>query len=163
MDMKTWDAVVVGSGPNGLSAAVALARAGHSVKVVEGQSTLGGGARTLPLTLPGFQHDLCSAIHPMAMGSPFFEELELQKHGVEFIQSPYAFAHPLGDRAATLRRGVEETAAKLGPDEKAWLSLMKPLARDFEVLKRFMYYPVTKPPLGSPIAAANFGLKALQS
>jgi len=162
--MKQWDAVVVGSGPNGLAAAVALARAGHSVKVIEGQPTLGGGARTLPLTLPGFAHDLCSAIHPMAAASPYFAELELEKHGVEFVHSPYALVHPLrGDRAAILERGVEATAARLGVDEKAWLKLMRPLVRDFEVLKRFMYYPVTKPPLGSPIAAANFGLKALQS
>lgn len=161
--MKAYDAIVVGSGPNGLAAAVALARAGHSVKVLEGQSTFGGGARTLPLTLPGFQHDLCSAIHPMALGSPFFEELELTKHGVEFVHSPYAFAHPLGNRAAILERSVEATAARLGPDEKAWLSVMKPLARDFDVLKRFMYYPATKPPLNAPLAAANFGLKAMQS
>ena len=161
--MKQWDAVIVGSGPNGLAAAVALARAGHSVKVLEGQSTLGGGARTLPLTIPGFQHDLCSAIHPMAAGSPFFAELELEKHGVEYVHSPYAIAHPLGDGAAILERGVEATASRLGVDEKAWLKLMKPLARDFDVLKRFMYYPVTKPPLNAPLAAANFGLKALQS
>jgi phytoene dehydrogenase-like protein len=161
--MKQWDAVVVGSGPNGLAAAVALARAGHSVKVIEGQATLGGGARTLPLTLPGFQHDLCSAIHPMAAGSPFFEELELHKHGVEFVHSPYSFAHPLRNSTALLERSVEATAARLGPDEKAWLRVMKPLARDFDVLKRFMYCPVTKPPLNAPFAAANFGLKALQS
>ncbi len=161
--MKAYDAIVVGSGPNGLAAAVALARAGHSVKVFEGQSTFGGGARTLPLTLPGFQHDICSAIHPMAMGSPFFEELELTKHGVEFVHSPYALAHPLGNKAAVLERGVEATAARLGPDQKAWLSVFKPLARDFDVLKRFMYYPATKPPLNAPIAAANFGIKAIQS
>lgn len=161
--MKAYDAVVVGSGPNGLAAAVALAKAGHSVKVVEGQSTLGGGARTLPLTLPGFQHDLCSAIHPMALGSPYFAELELEKHGVEYVHSPFPLVHPLGDHAAVLERGVEATAARLGPDEKAWLELMKPLARDFDVLKRFMYYPATKPPLNAPIAAANFGLKAMQS
>ena len=161
--MKAYDAVVVGSGPNGLAAAVALAKAGHSVKVVEGQSTLGGGARTLPLTLPGFQHDLCSAIHPMALGSPYFAELELEKHGVEYVHSPFPLVHPIGAHAAILERGVEATAARLGPDEKAWLNLMKPLARDFDVLKRFMYYPVTSPPLNAPIAAANFGLKALQS
>jgi|APLak6261679142_1056127.scaffolds.fasta_scaffold00015_76 phytoene dehydrogenase-like protein len=162
--MKKWDAVVVGSGPNGLSAAVALARAGRSVKVIEGQPTLGGGARTLPLTLPGFQHDLCSAIHPMAAASPFFQELELRKLGVEFVHSPFAFVHPLrGERAAILERGVEATAARLGADEKAWLRVMRPLVRDFEVLKQFMFNPVTKPPLGAPIAAANFGLKALQS
>lgn len=161
--MKTWDAVVVGSGPNGLSAAVALARAGHSVKVIEGQSTLGGGARTLPLTLPGFQHDLCSAIHPLAFNSPFFKELELEKHGVDYVHSPYALAHPLGEGAAVLERSVEATAASLGEDEGAWLRVMKPLARDFEVLTHLMYSPITKPPLRAPFAAANFGLKALQS
>jgi phytoene dehydrogenase-like protein len=161
--MSVLDAVVIGSGPNGLAAAVELARKGHSVRVIEGQPTLGGGARTLPLTLPGFQHDLCSAIHPMAAASPFFEELELTKHGVEFVHSPHPLVHPLDGGAAILERSVEATAARLGPDEKAWLRVMKPLARDFETLKRFMFYPVTKPPLNAPIAAMNFGLKALQS
>lgn len=159
-----WDAVVVGSGPNGMSAAVALARAGHSVLVLEGQPTLGGGARTLELTLPGFQHDLCSAIHPMALASPFFRELELERHGVEFIHSPYPLVHPLdGERAAVLERSVEATAARLGPDERAWLSVMSPLARDVEVLHQLVLRPVTSPPLGSPLAAARFGLQALQS
>lgn len=162
--MKRWDAVVVGSGPNGLAAAVALARAGHSVLVLEGQSTLGGGARTLELTLPGFRHDLCSAIHPLAFASPFFEELELQKHGVEFIHSPVPVAHPLdGGRAAVLERGVEATAARLGPDERAWRSLMGPLVRDFEVLRRLVLNPVARPPLEDALAAARFGVAALQS
>ncbi len=162
--MKRWDAVVVGSGPNGLAAAVALARAGHSVKVFEGQSTLGGGARTLPLTLPGFQHDLCSAIHPMAVASPFFKELELDKHGVEYVHSPLAVAHPLdGGRVAVLERGVEATAARLGADEGPWLRLMRPLVRDVEVLQHLMFSPVTRPPLHAPRAAARFGLDALRS
>lgn len=162
--MKRYDAVVVGSGPNGLSAAVALARAGHSVKVIEGQSTLGGGARTLPLTLPGFQHDLCSAIHPMAMASPFFRELELEKHGVEFVHSPHALVHVLGaNRVAILDRDVDATAARLGVDEQAWRRLMRPLVDHFEVLEHFMFNPITHLPLKFPVRAAQFGLKALQS
>ncbi|MFZ5443990.1 MAG: phytoene desaturase family protein [Myxococcota bacterium] len=162
--MKRWDAIVVGSGPNGLAAAVALARAGHSVKVIEGQPTLGGGARTLELTLPGFQHDLCSAIHPMALASPFFRELELEKLGVDFIHSPYPLVHPLeGGRVAVLERSVEATAARLGRDERAWLRVMQPLARDFDVVKHLALSPVTRPPLGAPVGAARFGLQALQS
>lgn len=162
--MKRWDAVVVGSGPNGLAAAVALARAGHAVLVLEGQPTLGGGARTLPLTLPGFQHDVCSAIHPLALASPFFRELELTKHGVEFLHAPFAAAHPLdGGRAAVLAHGVEATAARLGKDERAWLRLMRPLVRDFDVLRELVLSPVTRPPLRSPLAMARFGLDALQS
>jgi phytoene dehydrogenase-like protein len=100
----------------------------------------------------------------MAAASPFFEELELTRHGVEFVHSPYPLVHPLdGGGQAILERSVEATAARLGPDEEAWLRVMKPLARDFETLKRFMFYPVTKPPLNAPLAAMNFGLKALQS
>ena len=159
------DAVVVGSGPNGLSAAVVLAKAGFRVEVVEGQSTFGGGARTLELTLPGFQHDVCSAIHPLAAGSPFFAELQLEQHGVEFIHSPYPLAHPLpGGRAAIMERSVEATASRLGPDADAWVKVMAPLVRDFEVLKHVMYSPVTKPPpLTAPLTLAKFGLGSLQS
>lgn len=159
------DAVVVGSGPNGLAAAVTLAKAGHSVQVLEGQPTLGGGARTLELTLPGFKHDLCSAIHPLAAGSPFFASLELEKHGVEFIHSPFPLVHPLeGREAAVLERTVDATAARLGPDADAWRKLMAPLVRDFEVLKHLMYSPVTTPPpLSAPLTLAKFGLGSLQS
>lgn len=162
--MKQWDAVVVGSGPNGLTAAVLLAKAGHSVLVVEGQSTLGGGARTLPLTLPGFQHDVCSAIHPMAVGSPVFQALELDKLGVEYVHSPVAVAHPLdGGRAAVLERGVDATAERLGPDARVWRRLMAPLVRDYDALKALLYSPVSRPPLRSPLLAARFGLHALES
>lgn len=161
---RTWDAVVVGSGPNGLAAAVALAKAGHSVKVIEGQPTYGGGARTLELTLPGFRHDVCSAIHPMGAASPFFAELGLEQHGVEFIHSPAPLAHPLvGGTAAVLERDVEATAAGLGVDEAAYLKLMKPLVRDFDAVKPLLMNPVTRPPLKAPLKAARFGLHALRS
>ncbi len=156
-----WDAIVVGSGPNGLAAAVCLAKAGHSVKVIEGQDTFGGGARTLPLTLPGFQHDLCSAIHPMAATSPFFKELELEKHGVELLHSRFPVVSPLRDgRAAVMERSVDATAARLGPDERAWRELMQPFADNFEAIRQLILSPVTRPP---PVRAARFALESLHS
>jgi phytoene dehydrogenase-like protein len=163
--MKRLDAVVVGSGPNGLSAAVALARAGFSVKVLEAQPTPGGGARTLPLTLPGYRHDVCSAIHPLAAASPFFRELKLETRGVRFIHPAAPLAHPLdGGQVAMLERSVDETAAGLGADEHRYRALMAPLVRDFdEVLLPLVMNPVTQPPLGTPFKSALFGLKALQS
>ncbi len=165
MTAKPLDAVVLGSGPNGLSAALTLARAGRSVKVIEGQPTIGGGARTMPLTLPGFQHDLCSAIHPLAAASPFFATLDLAKHGVEFIHSPYPLVHPLsGGRAAVLHRSVDETAARLGADERRYRQIFKPLVEHFDSLKPLLFNPLTKPPLKSnPLIAALFGLQALKS
>lgn len=93
--MTSYDAIVVGSGPNGLSAAIVLARAGLSVLVREANETIGGGARSLPLTLPGFTHDIGSAVHPMAAASPFFRSLSLEKHGLEWIQPPIPLIHPL--------------------------------------------------------------------
>ncbi|MER2560452.1 MAG: NAD(P)/FAD-dependent oxidoreductase [Myxococcaceae bacterium] len=162
--MKTYDAVVVGSGPNGLAAALVLAKAGHSVKVIEGQPTFGGGARSMALTQPGFVHDLCSAIHPLAAGSPFFSSLPLEKYGVRFIHSEFPLVNPLtGDDAAVLERSVEATAARLRSDEKAYLRVMKPLVDGFEDLKGLIFNPLTKPPLKAPLLAARFGLSALES
>src|SRR5512146_550926 len=111
------DALVVGSGPNGLAAAITLAQAGRSVRVIEGQPTPGGGTRTQELTLPGFWHDVCSAVHPMAVASPFFRSLPLAQCGLKWIDPPLALAHPFDDRpAAVLARSMDITCASLGQD-----------------------------------------------
>src|ERR687892_1617775 len=115
MARPSYDAVVVGAGPNGLAAAITIAREGRSVLLLEGQETIGGGTRSAELTLPGFVHDVCSAIHPMAVASPFFRELPLAEHGLEWVHPPIPVAHPLDDgTAAVLARSVDETAAALG-------------------------------------------------
>src|SRR5580698_4134047 len=125
------DVVVVGSGPNGLAAAVTLSAAGLRVLVVEGGPTIGGGCRTEELTLPGFQHDVCSAVHPLAGVSPFFAGLDLAARGVELLTPKVAFAHPLdGGRAAAVCGSVAQTAADLGPDQRAYERLLEPLVRD---------------------------------
>src|ERR1700738_2489 len=123
-----YDAIVVGSGPNGLAAAITLARAGLSVTVLEANSTIGGGTRSAELTLPGFIHDVCSAVHPLAAGSPFFKTLPLEQFGLDWIQPEIPLAHPLDDgSAAALQRDVDLTAQSLGHDARAYGSLMKPL------------------------------------
>src|SRR3982750_2902503 len=117
MVKKEFDAVVIGSGPNGLAAAITMQQQGLSVLVLEAATTVGGGTRSKELTLPGFLHDVCSAIHPMALASPFFRELPLAEHGLEWIQPPLPFAHPLdGGAAAFQARSVDETADQFGPD-----------------------------------------------
>ena len=125
------DAVVVGSGPNGLAAAVTLAAAGLRVQVIEGAATPGGGCRTEELTLPGFRHDVCSAAHPLALASPFFRRFGLEERGVRFAAPEVVIAHPLdGGRAAVVTRPVPDTAAGLGADAAAYRRLLGPLARD---------------------------------
>jgi phytoene dehydrogenase-like protein len=122
------DAVVVGSGPNGLAAAFVLASAGLSVTVYEAAPTPGGGCRTEELTLPGFRHDVCSAVHPLAAGSGFFQRYDVPAHGVRLLKPPVAFAHPLGGgRSAVVTGSVEETAGRLGSDASTYTSLMRPL------------------------------------
>jgi phytoene dehydrogenase-like protein len=155
------DAVVVGSGPNGLSAAVALARAGWKVTVREGAGAYGGGARTLALTLPGFLHDHCSAIHPLAAASPYFRRLGLGAHGVRWIEPPAACAHPFDDgTAALLLRSFDDTGETLGADGRAWRALLAPLAERFDALLEETLGAVLHVPR-RPLLLARFGLGAL--
>ncbi len=159
---KEYDAVVVGSGPNGLAAAITLQKAGLSVILLEAKDTVGGGLRTKELTLPGFKHDVCSAIHPLAAGSPFFQQLPLEQHGLEYIYPPVAAAHPFdGGTAAALTKSAEETALSLGKDEKTYLKIIKPLVRDWPSLAPDVLGPLQFP--NNPLALAKFGLNALKS
>src|SRR5439155_7362371 len=124
----SYDAVVVGSGPNGLAAAVTVARAARSVRVIVHETQPGGGARSVELTLPGFVHDVCSAIHPLGIVSPFFRSLPLAEHGLEWVHPPAPLAHPFDDgTAAVLERSPEATARGLGPDADAYQRLFGPL------------------------------------
>jgi phytoene dehydrogenase-like protein len=154
---------VVGSGPNGLAAAITLAREGRSVLVREAQETIGGGARSAELTLPGFVHDVCSSIHPFVPGSPFFRELALEEHGLELVHPPAAVAHPFDDGSAVvLERGVEVTAAQLGDDTRAYRRLVEPVLRAWDTLEDAVLAPLVTAPR-HPLALARFGLRALRS
>jgi phytoene dehydrogenase-like protein len=156
------DAVVVGAGPNGLAAAITMARAGRSVLVLEAAETIGGGARTAELTLPGFRHDVCSTIHTLAEASPCFSELPLAEHGLELIVPPAPLAHPLDDGTAVmLERSVEATAAGLGQDARVYRKLMGPLVEGKDRLMPFLlgHSPIPR----RPLVAARFGLLALRS
>ena len=156
-----YDAVVVGSGPNGLAAAITLARTGLSVLVLEANSTIGGGARSAELTLPGFVHDICSAIHPLAAGSPFFKTLPLERFGLRWIEPEIPLAHPLdNETAACLHRDVDVTAHSLGEDGPAYRNMMKPLARDWENLSAEFLQPILHWPR-HPIALGRFGIRAM--
>jgi phytoene dehydrogenase-like protein len=158
----TYDAVVVGSGPNGLAAAVELARNGCSVIVLEAEDTVGGGARSAELTLPGFVHDVGSAIHPLGYASPFFSTLPLEEHGLEWVHPPAPLAHPFDDGTATvLERSVEETGRTLGSDAEVYQRLMQPIARDFDRIVGSLLGPPRLP--RHPVALAGFGLRALRS
>ncbi len=157
-----YDAVVVGSGPNGLAAAITIAQTGRSVLVLEAADTPGGGARTAELTLPGFRHDVCSALHPLAVGSPHLSTLPLAEHGLEWIHPRYPVAHPLDDgSAAVLERDVGATAANLGDDAESYRNLMSPLVRDWSRIAAGAMGPLRPP--RNPIAMGRFGLKALRS
>ena len=158
------DAVVVGSGPNGLAAAVTLAAAGLRVQVIEGAATIGGGCRTEQLTLPGFWHDVCSAAHPLAVASPFFRRFGLAARGVRFAEPDVAVAHPLdGGRAAVVTRSVPGTAAGLGADAAAYQRLLGPLARDCAGPGRAAAGPDPAPACPAAAGVAVFGVNGLRS
>ncbi len=159
--MSVPDAVVVGSGPNGLAAAVMLARAGLRVEVYEGAETPGGGCRTEELTLPGFAHDVCSAVHPLVAASPFFRGVDLAARHVTLRTPRIGFAHPLdGARAGAVVASVDDTAETLGDDARAYRRLFSPLVRDFEPIVRTTLAPIRSIP-DHPLAMARFGLHGL--
>lgn len=156
-----YDAVVVGSGPNGLAAAITLARGGCSVLLCEANTTIGGGARSAELTLPGFVHDVCSAVHPLAAGSPFFKKLPLERFGLEWIEPEIPLAHPLDDGSAACQcKDIDLTAKQLQEDSRAYRRLMKPLARDWEKLADEFLQPMLHLPR-HPVALARFGAFAI--
>ncbi len=159
---RAYDAVVIGAGPNGLAAAIMVARAGRSVLVFEAENVIGGGARSAELTLPGFVHDVCSAVHPLAAASPFFRELPLAEYGLEWISPPIAAAHPLDDgSAAVLERSVRATAAGLGGDAEAYRKLFEPITQNWERLLVDFLAPPRLP--AHPLAMLAFGRRALRS
>jgi phytoene dehydrogenase-like protein len=154
---------VIGAGPNGLAAAITLAQAGLQVDVFEAEQQPGGAARTLELTLPGFLHDFGSAVHPLALGSPFFSSLSLQNHGLEWIHPPAALAHPFDDGTAViLERDLSNAGAALGEDGKAWRRLMRPFVENWTEFALEVLRPVSFLPR-HPWLLAQFGLRALPS
>ena len=160
--MSTYDAIVVGAGPNGLVAAIELARAGLHVLVREAASTPGGGVRSAQLTLPGFTHDVCSGVHPLAIASPALAELPLTQHGVEWVHAPLCLAHPLRDGVgAALARTFDDSDALLGRDARAWRRLIEPLVREWPALSHDILRPLRIP--ARPLLAARFGMRALRS
>jgi phytoene dehydrogenase-like protein len=157
---RSYDVVAVGSGPNGLSAAILAARAGLSTIVFEAKETPGGGARSAELTLPGFRHDVCSAVHPMARASPWFRELPLEKFGLEWITPPAAAAHPLdGADAALLANDLERTVQGLGNDGRPYARWIGPLVERWSALEPDLLKPIGLP--AHPLVYARFGTKAL--
>ncbi|MEZ5373921.1 MAG: NAD(P)/FAD-dependent oxidoreductase [Microthrixaceae bacterium] len=158
---ERWDAVVVGSGPNGMAAAVTLAEAGRSVLVLEGKDTPGGGTRTEQLTLPGFSHDVCSAVHPLGGASPAFSRWPLDRHGLRWLHHDIPLVHPLdGGRAGVLRHSLEATAEGLGADGDAYRTMMGPLSDNWPKLADAFLGPVLRIP-HHPIVLARLGLAGI--
>lgn len=162
MKQYAYDAAVIGSGPNGLAAAITLAQAGLSVVILEAKDTIGGGLRSAELTLPGFVHDICSAIHPLGVSSPFFRSLPLAQYGLEWIQPEAPLAHPFDDGSvALLERSIEATGHTLGVDATAYAKLMAPLVHDWSSIESDVLAPLHIPE--HPLMLMHFGLLGLRS
>jgi phytoene dehydrogenase-like protein len=158
---SAYDAVVIGSGPNGYAAAIYLAQKKYSVLLIEGENTIGGGMRTAELTLPGLKHDVCSTLHPLAAGSPFFRKLGLEKYGLKWIHPPVYLAHPLDDGSAgVLVKSVEETAGHFGEDREKYINHFQPMTEDWNVIADLLG-PLRIP--SDPLPAIRFGLYAMRS
>ncbi len=157
---EEYDAIVVGSGPNGLAAGITLVRQGWRVLLLEAKATIGGGMRTVELTQPGFHHDICSAIHPLGMGSPFFKSLDLAEFGLEWIQPELPLAHPFDDgTAVALHQSLAETAVQLDEDGDTYRRLFAPLVADWDKIAREFLGPLSLP--HHPLAMTKFGLRAV--
>lgn len=162
MKNKKYDAIIIGSGPNGLAAAIRLAQHQLSVLLIESRENVGGGVRTSELTLPGFKHDVCSAIHPLCLASPFFKTLPLEKYELEFINPPAALAHPLDDGTAViLRKSITETCSNLGTDAENYRKLVEIFVENWRELAPDILAPLRFP--NHPLLLARFGLKAFRS
>jgi phytoene dehydrogenase-like protein len=162
LEKRDFDAIVVGSGPNGLAAAILMQQNGLSVLLVEGKETIGGGLRTAELTLPGFLHDICSAVHPLAVASPFFETLPLAAQGLEYIFPAVAAAHPFDDgTAAIIKTSIEDTVQLLGADADVYNKLMQPVVTGWPLIAPDVLGPLHFPKY--PMAMARFGFTALTS
>ena len=162
MSNTDYDAIVVGSGPNGLAAGITLQQQGLSVLLMEGKETIGGGLHSTELTLPGYTHDVCSAIHPLAVASPFFQSIPLKDFGLEFIHPPVLAAHPFDDGSAgVLHRSLEQTADSLGKDKETYLKLIQPLINNWPAISADVLAPFHIP--RHPLAMAGFGKYALRS
>ena len=158
------DAVVVGGGPNGLAAAIVLARAGRSVELFEARDTVGGGCRSAELTLPGVLHDVCSAVHPLGRSSPLFRELDLERHGLRWIEPRVQIAHPLDDgRAALVYRDIGRTVATFDAPASAdrYRRWMEPVAGDWDLIVRHLLGPLPLGAIRHPVALGRFGLPSM--
>ena len=155
------DAIVIGGGPNGLSAAIELANAGKSVWLYEANPTVGGSARSAELTLPGFVHDICSAVHPLAAGSPCFSRLPLDRYGLQYVYPPAALAHPFEDGSAILlTKSIEQTSVLFGSDRQSYKKLISPIAENWSELSADVLGPPRFPK--HPLRAARFGWYAVK-
>jgi len=161
-DLKSYDAIIIGSGPNGLAAAITLQRQGLSTLLVEGADTVGGGMRTKELTLPGFKHDVCSAIHPMALGSPFMRSLPLEDFGLAFKIADFQVSQPLDSgRAVVLHQDMKLMQQELGQDYNAYQTLLSPFVKNWDSLSKDLLGPLRFPK--NPLLMAKFGLSGLRS